>query len=89
MKYKIKRAKNFKKQIKKIPLPDKEKVLDVVNRLANNETLEPKYKDHKLSGEYKDFRECHIKPDLLLIYQKQDSTLVLVCVAVGKHSELF
>lgn len=87
--YKVKTFKTYRKQRKKLPQESKELLDSIVGRLANNETLEPKYKDHKLSGEYKDFRECHIKPDLLLIYQKQDSALVLVCVAVGKHSELF
>lgn len=41
---------------------------EVVNKLANREKLEPKYHDHALSGKYSDFRECHVKPDWLLIY---------------------
>lgn len=50
---------------------------------------ESKYKDHKLTGNYKDFRECHIKPDLLLIYQKQDEILTLTCINLGSHHKLF
>ena len=46
-----------------------------------------KYKDHQLIGKMKDFRECHIKPDLLLIYMIEDNTLKLV--DIGSHSELF
>ncbi|ECC1461956.1 type II toxin-antitoxin system YafQ family toxin, partial [Campylobacter coli] len=51
--------------------------------------LERKYKDHKLKGEFKELRECHVKPDLLLIYQKQDDKLILTCINIGSHSELF
>ncbi|MDO7253952.1 type II toxin-antitoxin system YafQ family toxin, partial [Helicobacter cappadocius] len=50
---------------------------------------ESKYKDHKLKGEYKDFRECHIKPDLLLIYKIDKEVLILACIAIGSHSDLF
>lgn len=89
MSYTIRYAKSFKKHVKKLNLSDKEKLYQVIEKLANNEILEAKYKDHALKGEYKDFRECHIKPDLLLIYQIQENLLILTCVSVGKHSELF
>ena len=49
--------------------------------------LEDKYKDHQLKGNMKDFRECHIKPDLLLVYMIEDNVLKLV--DIGSHSELF
>ena len=62
---------------------------DIIWQLANNEELASKYKDHALIGSYKGFRECHIKPDLLLIYKKQNEILLLTCVEVGSHSELF
>lgn len=63
MKYEIKHSNEFKKGLKKYKnnaeiLKDIESVID---RLANDEILESKYKDHKLQGEYKDFRECHIE----------------------------
>ncbi|CAG9469722.1 type II toxin-antitoxin system mRNA interferase toxin, RelE/StbE family [Campylobacter upsaliensis] len=48
-----------------------------------------KYKDHTLKSNLKTFRECHIKPDLLLIYQKLEKELILHCINVGKHSEIF
>jgi mRNA interferase YafQ len=56
------------------------------NLLCDNKLVE-KYKDHQLIGKMKDFRECHIKPDLLLIYMIEDETLKLV--DIGSHSELF
>lgn len=62
---------------------------NVVNRLANEETLEPKYKDHTLSGDYSEFRECHITPDWLLVYQVINDELVLFLSRTGTHSDLF
>lgn len=64
-------------------------VRNIIKKLANNEILEAKYKDHKLIGKYAGFRECHIKPNLLLIYKKENKTLILMCIALGSHSDLF
>ena len=62
---------------------------EVVNKLANKETLDPKYQDHALSGIYQDFRECHVKPDWLLIYSIDDEELELLLFRNGTHSDLF
>lgn len=62
---------------------------DVVNKLANQETLDPKYKDHALSGIYEDFRECHIKNDWLLIYSIDEEEVELFLFRNGTHSDLF
>lgn len=86
---KIDFAKSFKKSYKKLSQKDKELFAEVSLKLANDEILEPKYKDHALKGEYAGFRECHLKPDLLLIYQKQQDKLILYCLNIGSHSELF
>lgn len=61
----------------------------VINRLAAGETLEAKYRDHSLSGRYAGFRECHIDPDWLLVYQIRDDELVLLLTRTGTHSDLF
>ena len=61
----------------------------VVNLLANRKTLPIKYKDHALSGDYSNFRECHIKPDWLLIYHIDDEELELFLLRTGTHSDLF
>jgi mRNA interferase YafQ len=87
--YSIRVSKEYKRQYKKLSETRKELVDGIVKKLADNKPLEAKYKDHPLKGIYKDFRECHVKPDLLLVYQKQDDVLVLTCVSVGSHSELF
>ncbi|WRF08148.1 type II toxin-antitoxin system YafQ family toxin [Helicobacter pylori] len=60
----------------------------VVENLATEQPLAPKYKNHPLKGGLKDFRECHLKPDLLLVYQikkRKHSFLV----RLESHSELF
>ncbi|MEE1245537.1 MAG: type II toxin-antitoxin system YafQ family toxin [Acutalibacteraceae bacterium] len=62
---------------------------NVINRLANEEPLDPKYKDHTLSGDYSGFRECHITPDWLLVYQVINDELVLFLSRTGTHSDLF
>ena len=62
---------------------------EVVNKLANQETLDEKYHDHALSGDYIDFRECHIKPDWLLVYTVDDEELELFLFRTGSHSDLF
>ena len=62
---------------------------DVVNRLAQREALDPKYYDHALSGDYSDFRECHIKPNWLLVYSIDDEELELFLFRTGTHSDLF
>jgi mRNA interferase YafQ len=63
-------------------------VSEVVSRLAGDQTLPEKNRDHGLSGAWRDHRECHIRPDLLLIYRKPDAQ-VLQLVRMGSHSELF
>ena len=62
---------------------------EVVQKLANKETLEESYHDHPLFGNYINFRECHIKPDWLLIYHVDDEELELFLFRTGTHSDLF
>ena len=57
--------------------------------LASEQILEEKYQDHALRGEYKGFRECHIQPDWLLIYQITKKELKLFLFRTGSHSDLF
>lgn len=68
---------------------DMDLLKQVIEQLANGETLPEKHKDHALSGNYKGFRECHIKPDWLLIYQRVDEELILFLTRTGSHSDLF
>lgn len=66
-----------------------DKLFDVIEVLANGGTLEKKYKDHGLSGDYKGTRECHIELDWLLVYEIRETILVLMLNRVGTHAELF
>jgi mRNA interferase YafQ len=59
----------------------------IVQALANDQPLAEKYQDHALTGSWKDHRDCHIRPDLVLIYSKPDS-VTLQLVRLGSHSEL-
>lgn len=61
----------------------------VVEKLMHGLTLDEKYRDHALKGEYVNFRECHLKPDWLLIYLIEDDILTLTLVTTGSHSDLF
>lgn len=78
--------KDFKKA-RKLPLPDLKSIFEVISNLEQEMTLSSKYKDHELSGNWSSFRECHIKPDLLLIYKKNNTELQLA--RLGAHSDLF
>jgi mRNA interferase YafQ len=62
-------------------------LMEVVNLLAADQPLPRRNVDHPLSGEWKDFRDCHIRPDLILIYRKPDD-VSLELVRLGSHSEL-
>ncbi|WP_299328074.1 type II toxin-antitoxin system YafQ family toxin, partial [uncultured Helicobacter sp.] len=68
---------------------DKDLTDALIDKLATGQPLEPKHKDHALSGNLQGFRECHIKPDLLLIYELCDDILQLNALRVGSHSKLF
>lgn len=68
---------------------DETRFQTVVSMLACGEDLPPSYRDHALSGDYAGFRECHIKPDWLLIYKQETDKLILVLTRTGSHSDLF
>jgi mRNA interferase YafQ len=59
----------------------------VLSALLADQPLPHRHRDHALTGDWKDHRDCHIKPDLVLIYQKPDGD-VLRLVRLGSHSEL-
>ena len=81
----------FKKDFKKIKKRgyDISRLEKIVQLLANEVPLPEQFKDHNLSGNYNGFRECHIAPDWLLIYQVNNNELVLVLSRTGSHSDLF
>ena len=62
-------------------------LVDILDKLAHGEVLPAKNKDHQLSGSWQGFRECHIEPDWLLIYQIGNG--IIVFERTGSHSDLF
>jgi mRNA interferase YafQ len=88
----IKRIGTFRRDYKRELKGKNRKVLEVefielIEKLIRDQPLEAKYRDHALTGEWKDHRDCHIRPDLVLIYRKQGKDL-LHLVRVGSNSEL-
>jgi mRNA interferase YafQ len=65
----------------------KKKIKEVLKKLIDEEQLDARYKDHKLVGNLKDRRECHIEPDWLLIYKKTSDEIIFE--RTGTHSDLF
>ncbi len=68
---------------------DMSKLVHVLSLLAGGSALPAQNRDHQLTGSLRDFRECHIEPDWLLIYQRYDDVLVLSATATGSHADLF
>ena len=91
MTYKVEFTNSFKKdylRVLKRGYNEKLIVLTIA-KIANSETLSPKYKLHKLSGEFEDCWECHIKPDWLMIWIRDDIAQKIVLIRTGTHVDLF
>ena len=89
--YKIVYTNRMRKDAKRMQKRGKDmnKLVNVLSLLAYGNPLPVQYKDHSLTGNLHDFRECHIEPDWLLIYQIYEDTLVLSATATGSHADLF
>lgn len=76
-----------KKDLKKLKSSNRneDEFLAVVNDLAHQRPLAPKHRDHALTGNYVNCRECHVRPDWLLIYKVTDTQLILM--RTGSHNE--
>ena len=79
----------FKKDFKRIKKQNKDpsKLRTVIEKLVAGQFLEPKFRDHQLSGNWKGHRDCHIEPDWILIYRITADSLYLE--RTGSHSDLF
>jgi len=89
--YKLKTSKKFEKDFVKCikrnyNIEPLEKVLGI---LEISGKLPQTYKPHQLSGIYKGYWECHLKPDWLLIWRQNDTTKVIELVRTGTHSDIF
>jgi mRNA interferase YafQ len=86
------RGKKFKRDYAKIAASGRyslDDFLEVIQLLMHDKPLPERYQDHALKGEWIGYRECHIKPDWLLIYEKSNSPKKLILARTGSHSELF
>ena len=82
----------YKKSLRKIKKSGRYHTSDiekVVKIIASGKKLDEKYRDHSLTGSMSEYRECHIKSDLLLVYYFNHNELILVLVNIGSHSDLF
>lgn len=68
--YELYYSKDYKKSVKKLDKQSLQMLTVVIDRLANDEILEPKFKDHQLKRKLEGFRECHIKPNLFWCIKK-------------------
>lgn len=90
--YILKYSSSFKSSYKKLKSNKSFKLdifKDITSKLLNKKSLDLKHKDHKLTGSLGYARECHISPDILLIYQYKDEELILLLIDIGSHSDLF
>ena len=81
----------FKKDFKRVVKRGKDpaKIQNVVKLLCSRQSLPASLFDHPLKGDYAGFRDCHVEPDLVLIYRIVDDCLELICARLGTHSDLF
>ncbi len=91
MKCELHSAKSFRKDYKKLSKSEVEDTDNVIKKLLNNEPLEQKYNDHDLHGNYEGYRECHVRPDLLLVYKRliTGELLVLTVYRINSHTNIF
>ena len=65
------------------------KITAVIDLLCSQQPLPPALRDHPLKGEYVGYRDCHVEPDLVLIYRIDNGQLELICLRLGTHADLF
>lgn len=92
--YELAFARSFRKSIKRLAKSRDYKVVKdrfelIVEAIRQRKTLDRRYKDHALQGEYIGYRECHIKSDVLLLYEVDEEMLLITLVNIGSHVELF
>ncbi len=68
---------------------NEDELFDVVKKLANGEKLPAKHHDHSLKGDFKGKRECHVNPDWLLIYKREETIQLITLVRTGTHADLY
>ncbi len=85
-------SRQFNKDIRRIEKSgdkDIEKLKTVLRLLIDQQPLERRYLDHPLSGNLRDYRDCHIEPDWLLIYRIDRAAQEITFIRTGSHADLF
>ena len=88
---KLKTTSAFRIDLKKLSKAEADETKSVVLKLQKDETLDAKYRDHDLHGNYNGYRECHIRSDLLLVYAKgsEGELLILTLYRISSHTNIF
>jgi len=91
MSLELRKTRQFEKDVKRMAKRGMniQELTTVIDLLLTQEPLPEKYQDHPLVGNFIGFRECHVRPDWLLIYTIHAERLVLTCMRTGTHSDLF
>ena len=91
MKYQLKITRSFKTDYKKLNKKETRDTDEVIKKLLDDSPLEEKNHDHELTGNYSGYRECHVHPDLLLVYKKDSdgNILVMTCYRISSHTNIF
>ena len=86
----LKKTSQFRRDYKRIKKRgyDLALIADIIDQLLEEKTLAPKHRDHALHGNYEGFRECHVLNDWLLIYAKDEHSLILTASRTGTHADL-
>jgi mRNA interferase YafQ len=92
MKYRTYESRHYRKSLRKLlmaGLIDTNTIDYITHELAAGKQLDPKYRDHPLRGNLAHLRECHVRPDTLLLYELREQELILLLINIGSHSQLF
>jgi addiction module toxin, relE/stbE family len=89
--YQVKFTNKFKKSYKLMKKRgyDMKLLESIIDTLRQGKKLEAKHRNHALTGDFRGYHECHIKPDWLLVYLIENDILTLTMIDTGSHSDLF
>jgi mRNA interferase YafQ len=91
VKYQLVPTKQFKKDVRRLKKAgaDLRRLEKVINLLAEGKPLGPEFRDHELQGKLAGTRDCHIGPDWVLLYKRDEGQLLLLLIRTGTHSKMF
>lgn len=92
--YELAFSKSFRKSIKRLVHSKDGKIIEerleiIIECIRHGSILDRKYKDHALHGVWNGYRECHVKPDVLLLYEVDKQMSLVTLINIGSHSEVF